>query len=277
LVSSSPAVEWNWEPSVLVGLALLQLGYGLALRTWHRKSPLRAERGDNRRRAALFTLGTLIVGIALLSPLDELGDRFLFSAHMLQHLILLLLGPLLWVIGLPPQLAKRASSNPAVRRALAFLTQPAAAAVIWSLAMWSWHWPTLFDGALQDERVHILEHLTFMAAGVVGWWPAFGPRPAANESRPGLAPVLHMFAFSLSCTALAALLTLSPVVLYTAYAHAPMAFGFTPLADQQLGGLLMWLPGDMLVIGAAILALARWFGSGHERNGSPRTLALEVK
>ncbi|HSB89132.1 MAG TPA: cytochrome c oxidase assembly protein [Anaerolineales bacterium] len=277
MIPSAPFVEWNWEPSILVGLALLLLGYGLALRTLHRGSPRRAERGDNRGRVALFTLGTLIVGMALISPLDELGDHFLFSAHMLQHLILLLLGPLLWVIGLPPDLAERASSNPAARRALAFLTQPASAAVFWSLAMWSWHWPRLFDGALQHERIHILEHLTFMAAGVVGWWPAFGPRPAGTETRAGLAPVLHLFAFSLSCTALAALLTLSPVVLYTAYAHAPMAFGFTPLADQQLGGLLMWLPGDMLVIGAAIHALARWFGASHERHPSLRTLAVEVK
>jgi putative membrane protein len=223
----------------------------------------------------------------LLSPLDELGDRYLFSAHMVQHLVLLLVGPLLWVIGLPPHLAERASSNPVVRRALTYLTQPFTAAVVWSLGMWVWHWPSLFDSALQDERIHILEHLTFMAAGIVGWWPAFGPRPSAAESRPGLAPVLHLFAFSLSCTALAALLTLSPVVLYTAYLHAPMesgftplapmAFGFTPLADQQLGGLLMWLPGDMLVIGAAIHTLARWFGASHEHHGSSRSLALEVK
>ncbi len=124
------------------------------------------------------------------------------------------------------------------------MLNPFTAFLLFNGAMWSWHLPGLYDAALAHEGLHILEHLTFMAAGVIGWMPVLKPRLA--DGMTPLLRLIYLFPGMLSCTALAALITLSSIQLYHFYGNASLGWGLTPLSDQQLGGLAMWLPGDML-------------------------------
>jgi len=250
------SIGWVWEPSVLAGLAVLAIGYSLAVgplrHRWHQAEPVPV------LKQAAFYVGTLSVFVALVSPLDSLADEVLFSAHMVQHLLLMFAAPPLWLLGTPGWLVEKLIPPGQTRQALVWIMHPVSAFIVFSGAMWAWHIPAAYDAALEHEWLHIVEHLVFMAVAVVGWWPVLGWYPEGESlSRP--VKVLYIFAISLPCTALAALITLSPAVLYPFYGSEPLMYGLTPLADQQLGGLLMWLPADMILMGAAVLTLIRWF------------------
>jgi len=249
-------IGWVWEPSVLAGLAVLVIGYALAVGPL-RRHIARAESVPLQQQAAFYA-GTLCVFVALISPLDSVADESLFSAHMVQHLLLMFVAPPLWLLGTPDWLVEKLIPAGQTRQTLPLITHPVSACIVFTGVMWAWHVPAAYDTALAHEWLHIIEHLIFMAIAVIGWWPVLGWYPEEKHlSRP--VKVLYLFAISLPCTALAALITLSPTVLYPFYGNEPLAFGLTPLADQQLGGLLMWLPADMILMGAAVLTLIRWF------------------
>ena len=248
-------LTWAWEPSILIGLAALVGGYALAVgplrRRYHWGAPVPIS------RQAAFYLGMLCVWIALVSPLDALADEYLFSAHMVQHMLLTFVAPPLWLIGTPSWLAEKLVPAP-VRRIMAGVTHPAAAFAIFNGTMWAWHLPRAYDLALEYEGLHVIEHLTFMASAVIGWWPVLG---AFHPNRDAWTPLVRVFYLVLSifpCTALAGLITLAPTRLYTFYANAPEQWGLSPLADQQLGGVLMWIPGDMILLLALTLVFYRW-------------------
>lgn len=247
---------WAWEPSILIGLAALAAAYMLIVGPLRRRfawgSPV------SFLQQAAFYAGLLSVFVALVSPLDYLSDELSFGAHMAQHLLLMFVAPPLWLLGTPDWLVEKLLTVEGICRVYLVLTHPAVALIIFSGTMWVWHVPRIYDAALSYEWLHVVEHLAFMAAAVIGWWPALGYRPhRARLAEPK--QVLYLFAFTMPCTALAALITLSPIVLYPFYGEAPLILGLTPLADQQLGGLLMWLPADMITMAAAITALIRWF------------------
>lgn len=257
------ALGWSWEPSVLLGLAALSIGYGLAV------GPLRGRFGQHLptppARIIAFCAATLFVLLVLVSPLDRLADRFLFSAHMLQHVVLTYIAPPLWLAGLPEWLAGWLVPGKAVRRILAMLTHPVPAFLIFNGAMWLGHIPGPYDAALAHPLVHVVEHLIFMGAALIGWWPVLGKTSISGQalSRPGR--VLYLFASALPCTALSALITLSPILLYPFYGIMPLFWGVTPMLDQQLGGLIMWLPTDIIFAAMAAYTLYEWLGepSGH--------------
>ncbi|MGA9532650.1 MAG: cytochrome c oxidase assembly protein [Anaerolineales bacterium] len=248
-------IGWTWEPSVLAGIALLTLGYFFIGRQLRHRYPGRRWSGWQR---FAFHAGTALVFIGLASPLDALGDHYLFSAHMVQHLLFLLAAPLLWLLGVPSWAANTIFPGGRTGRWIEALTRPAVAGALWVGVMWLWHAPQFYDAALEHEGLHILEHLSFLAVSTLGWWPVFGPTPSEIRDEPNLSQAIYLFFVTLSCTALAAILTLSPTILYSFYAESPRLLGWTPLFDQQLGGLLMWLPGDMVLMGAAISVLIRW-------------------
>ena len=263
-IGPHPDAGWVWDPSVLIGVALLTGGYMLAV------GPLRRRFGWGERvpavRQAAFYLGMLCVFVALCSPLDSLGDEYLFSAHMGQHMLLTFAAPPLWLLGVPGWLVKRLVPKGFTRRAANIITHPVAAFLIFNGIMWCWHLPAAYDLALEHETIHVAEHLMFMAAAVIGWWPVLGPDlPGASRlSEPGQA--LYLFASTFPCTALAAVITLSPVQLYPFYGSASLAYGLPPLLDQTVGGLLMWLPSDMIFMLAAVIVLYVWLDRSGERD-----------
>ena len=240
---------WRLEPSILVGLAGLAAGYAWVT------GLLRQSRGwgpaPSLIRQAAFYLGLLAVFIALCSPLDVLADQYLFSAHMVQHMLLTYVAPPLWLLGLPGWLVERLFHIRPFNQWLARAVSPVAAFLIFNGTMWGWHVPAAYNAALQHEGLHIVEHLSFMTAAVIGWWPVLITTP--DRWLPYPARGFYAFLSTFPCTALAAILTLSTGLLYPFHAAAPRLWDITPLFDQQLGGLLMWLPGDMLFVLAALV------------------------
>ncbi|HET7601014.1 MAG TPA: cytochrome c oxidase assembly protein [Gemmatimonadales bacterium] len=259
---------WSFEPGVVLPLAIVLLPYlaGMA----------RPPRLRGRRRAlrhAAFLAGWLILTLSLVSPLAAMGEA-LFSAHMAQHeLLMVLAAPLLVVArplqtllrGLPPALrraAARALARPLVRRSLHLLALPAVAFVIHSVAVWVWHVPALFDETLHSETVHAAQHLSFFGTAVLFWWALWvGPRGRPNH---GVALFL-VFLIALHTGALSALLFLSSSAFYPAYAASAPLWGLTPLEDQQLGGLIMWVPGGLAYVVAAVAIGAVWLRDSERR------------
>jgi len=161
---------WDWEPTVLIGCAALLVGY------WVEARPVTA-------RVALFVTAVVVMLLALLSPIDTLGDGYLFSAHMLQHLLLVLVVPPLLLLGIPPQVFERLLRWTPADKIERVLGRPLLA---WSLGvgvLWVWHAPALYDLALRYQGVHVLQHLCFLVAATIFWWPVIAPSPSGASCR----------------------------------------------------------------------------------------------
>jgi putative membrane protein len=262
---SAPAVlRWTFEPWIVallaVSLALYVAGY-LRLRTRSKRS-----RGIRARQLAAFVLGWLTLLAALDSPLDALSAA-LFSAHMIQHELMMLVAAPLLVLGRPLPVWLWAFPPPA-RRAIAaavcaqplrglwkMLRLPVVAWLLHATALWAWHMPRLFDAALASPGIHTLQHASFLLSALLFWWVVFGE--GARRHQSGYA-MLSLFTTMVHTGALGALLTLAPGLWYPAYMEPTSALGFDPLQDQQLGGLVMWVPGGLAYLIAALATGARW-------------------
>jgi putative membrane protein len=249
--------HWTLDPWVWTPLLLAHWLYGRGvLRAW-----ARAGRGRIVEcwRVGAFIAGEAMIIVALISPLDALGETLL-SAHMTQHILLTTLAPLLLVLGNPARawiwalpVRWRALARAALVRALVglwrWLTRPMTAVLAHSVALWLWHTPALFDAALLDEGFHALEHLSFFGTALL-FWSAMLRRTTA----PAFAALLVVVMFVQSGL-LGAVLTLAPLPLY-AYGDRPMLWGLSAIEDQQIAGLLMWAPA-----GLVYMAPFAWFAS----------------
>jgi putative membrane protein len=254
------------EPGALLGVAIAALAYGRGVtRLWARAG---RGRGVSSWQVAWFASGLLIVLIALESPLDGLSAA-LFAAHMVQHLLLILVAAPLLVLGTPvlpflwaaPEASRRGLG--ALWKRLNFLEKPAVAFTLHSLALWAWHLPVLYEAALNNRVVHVLEHLSFLGTAILFWFAVLGPGRAAF----GLG-VLLVFALALQSTILGALLAFSPTPWYTAHLTSAARWGLSPLEDQQVAGLVMWIPGGSIYLAAALGLFAAWL---KETNQPART------
>lgn len=247
--------EWEFDPGVIVPLALTALLYARGASRKH---------GVGRWRAACFWSGMTALTLALISPLHALGEE-LFSAHMVQHEILMLIAapllvfsrplvPLLW--GLPYDWRRAAgawSKNACVQRAWRGVTDPLSAWTIHAAAIWIWHWPPFFQATLSSDWVHTAQHLSFLLSGLLFWWSLF-----YAHGRGYGAGVLYVFTTAVHTSILGALLTLTPSVWYPAYEGKTAAWGLAALEDQQLGGLVMWIPGGIVYTALGLYLFARW-------------------
>ena len=169
--------DWSWEPTVVLGIAAAAAAYAIA---WRRgllraDDDVRAWVGTPRTRCWFFGAGLLVGFIALLSPLDTGGDLYLFSLHMVQHLLLMMVAPPLCILGLVGMRPLRASPPGGLRRLWAVLVNPWSATLIFSAVLLVWHVPALYDATLTTEPIHVFEHLSFIAVGVLFWWPIIDP------------------------------------------------------------------------------------------------------
>lgn len=260
---SPQVLDWSFDPIVLAPLAVSGLAYALGLsRLWRAAGP---GRGISLTGVAAFSGGWLVVAAALLTPLDTLGAT-LFSAHMIQHeLLMLAAAPLLvlgrplaaWSWALPERARKRLPSLLALRWIAgpwALVTAPVAAWVLHAVVLWLWHVPRFFEAALVSEAVHTLQHASFLAAALLFWWATLATtrRPEAHAGT-----VLLLFTTMLHTGALGALLTFSDTIWYPLYGTRATTFGLTALEDQQLGGLIMWVPGGTVYLVAGLALLGR--------------------
>jgi putative membrane protein len=245
-------MTWPLDPTVYLGLVVLFLGHA-----W-----LAGTVADAQRKHSLyFGLGLLTLWVALETPLDTISDHYLDSAHMLQHVLLGFVAPPLMLLGLSPQMVGRLVRVPGAR----FITEPVPAQVIAGLVMIVWHLPPLYDATLSSEDLHIVEHLTFITAGVVLYWPIIEATSAHARWRmsPG-AKLLYMLVATLPQDGVALALLFSRVPFYDYYTHAPRLIGsLTPLIDQTIAGAVLMIVGKATLAVAAIAVFFRWFGSEH--------------
>ena len=255
--------HWDLHPSVVIGLVLLG---GLYVH-W-------GGLGAPRRRVASFAAALVVMGLALNGPLHDLSDRYLFSAHMVQHLVLTLVFPPLLLYGTPAWVVRPLLRSHAVSSLARWATRPLIAGAIFSAPMTLWHFPQFYEAALEHHGLHIVQHLVFIATAVIMWWPVLSPVPELPRA-PYITQLLYLFALGLPMSLAGALITLSDSVLYPFYATAPRVWGLAPLVDQQLGGLLMWVVATIYLWVAASVVWFRW--SAREESGdAERAVPLEA-
>lgn len=256
--------QWDLEPSVIIGLLAVSAWY-LYLCGYRLRLTTGVSRGAGRRvgtgvQLALFFTSIAALGLALLSPLDYISDEYLFSAHMIQHLVLAALFPPLFLLSLPEEIVAPIFRKPGITKICRWITFPAVAFLIFNVDVTIWHLPTLYDLTLRSESVHIFEHMTFIVAGVIVWWPVLSP---IRSQRLGFGlQELYLFANLFPMMALGIFFSFWQYPLYTPYVTAPRLWGISALTDQQLGGLIMWMPGDAPFLLAMAAILVRWFDRG---------------
>jgi putative membrane protein len=212
------------------------------------------------RRSGYFAGGIVVFLLTLLSPLNRLADGYLFSAHMVQHILLLLVVPALLLLGLPR------SVSLALRPRL--LDRPFMGWCAGVGAMWLWHAPALCNAAVSSRPVHALQTASLLLLGGLFWRHILAPREGERLSPPGA--VFYLFSACVACSVLGIILTFSPVTvcsIYTMHPEDPLGmlptiragWGFTPERDQQIGGLLMWVPMCLVYLSAIFAQLASWF------------------
>jgi cytochrome c oxidase assembly factor CtaG len=255
---------WSYEPAVIAGLALTGWLFFRGVRAVWRG----AGRGHGVQlwEAASFGAGWLLLVVALVSPLHRLGE-VLFSAHMAQHELLMAAAAPLLVLGrpvvaflwaLPISWRKAAGSWSArapVRRVWGTITRPLVAWTLHAVAIWLWHAPPLFQATLASDAVHTLQHLSFLGTGLLFWWSLFRGR----EGRLGApSAVVYLFTTAVHTSLLGALLTFSSRLWYPLYASSTATWGLTPLDDQQLAGVIMWVPAGLAYLIATLAIAGSW-------------------
>jgi putative membrane protein len=257
------ARAWSFEPLVVISLAISALLFAIGLRRlW--------PRSIRSWEALCFGLGWLALFVALVSPVHAWG-RVLFSAHMTQHEVLMLVAAPLLVLGRPliaflwalPLNWSRSLGNVAkigwVNRIWHTVTIPLVAWLVHAIALWVWHIPVLFEAVLRYESVHTAQHLSFLISALLFWWALIhGPQGAMGYG----AAVLYVFTTSVHSGVLGALITVAGSVWYPTYVGS---WGLTPLEDQQLGGLIMWIPASLVYVIAGLALFAGWLRESDKR------------
>lgn len=276
---------WSLNPLIIVGVLLLGGLYAIG---WGRL--------QSRARASLlpswrvwcYAASLIILWLALLSPIGTLADYFLF-AHMIEHLLLIMLVPPLFLLGAPllvviwafpyntrRKLGQRFAKGGTPRRILDTLTQPPIAAGIYLATLAVWHLPPLYDLAQGTSVIHEVEHLFFLTAGVLYWWPLI--HPAGGRRRLGYGPAFVYLAPSyVEQTVLGAALTFAPAPIYAYYASGVSAWHLSPIADQQLAGVIMWVAGGIILTMQAAVVFIAWFYEQERQEARERVALLAAQ
>jgi putative membrane protein len=247
---------WTYDPGIIIPLAFTAILYALGARH---------SRGVSRIQFVCFWSGWTFLFLSLLSPLHPLGE-VLFSAHMAQHELLMLaaapllvlsrpLVPMLW--GLPINCRRvlgQWSKRSAPQRVWGMVTLPLSAWSIHAVALWAWHAPPLFQATIESEWIHSAQHLSFLGSALLFWWSLFYGRGRSSYG----AGVLYLFTTAVHTSILGALLTFSRTIWYPSYLQTTELWGMSPLEDQQVGGLIMWIPAGLVYLGAGLWMLALW-------------------
>jgi putative membrane protein len=263
---SLPSVPWSWEPSIVLPLVVLFGVYTVGL---FRRGNIHTLRW----RHASFYAGWLTLILALVSPIHELGEQ-LFSAHMLQHEILILVSAplisaahpgatMLWAFA-PRHRVNLGGWIHAVEHStlIAFLTRPLVAWLLEAATLWIWHIPALYQATLTSDWIHAAQHLSFFVTAVLFWSALYGVGRSAMSYG---AATFYVFGTTAHCSALGALLTFSTVLWYPAYQQTTQSWGLSPLQDQQLGGVIMWVPSGLVFVVIGLALFAKWLRESEDR------------
>jgi putative membrane protein len=256
---------WDWNPWLIAVCIAAVVTYGALFGL-----------GSPRRLAWLLG-GLAILALTMASPIDALADGYLFSAHMLQHLLLLLIVPALVLLSLPPSGVAKNFHHAGLRWVARALQVPPIPWLLGVGGMWLWHAPALCNAAVANPWVHLVQSVSLVLMGTAFWWPIFGPW--TQQRLAPLLGVLYLFSACVGCTILGIIITFAPVGVCSRYEHPvdrlgimPLIqnqWGLTPDKDQQLGGLLMWVPACLIYLTGVFSLLVRWYSAADEQSPSP--------
>ncbi len=246
----APKITWSFEPAVLLGVLIAGAVY---LRWWRAARASDQPHPPGVGRLALFAGGVVAILVALVSPIDVLGEQ-LMVMHMVQHILLLDIAPILLILGLTKVLLRPATRRlQLVERRAGFVAHPAFAVLAYAGFMWLWHIPAMYDLALRHSNIHTLEHACFFAAGTLYWWHLASPI-RSRMRLGGMGPVGYMVSTKLLVGILGIVLAFAPTAIYPFYAHHPHYWGLSPREDQNMAGLVMALE-QSIVMGIALVVL----------------------
>lgn len=256
-----------FPPSVMIGLAVLATLYALAARLGSRRvAP----------RQALAFAGALLTIWISLGPLDALADRRFFTIHMLEHSLLTLVMPPLLLLGMPEWMLRPWLLSRPLAPLARLLTNPVIAFALANIVLAVAHVGPVFDRMVRDEPFHVFIHLSFMATATLMWWPLLSPLPEMPRL-PYPAQIFYLFIMMIPMAAIAAPITLAPRVLYPWYLEGPHPAGISPLSDQVLGGVLMWVGDGIYIMCVFTLIFYRWSQRDDRDRPLVRASSAELK
>ena len=250
-------LKWSIHPSTVVGLLVLAAIYVLRARLGGPGNTV-----SGARKLSFFA-ALFVIFASLNGPIHDLSDNYLFSGHMVQHLLLTMLMPPLLIFGTPGWMLRPLLRNRAIRAVATRLTRPIACFLIFNIVIAGWHLPPLYNAAMENHDINILEHLMFMAAAVLMWWPLTSQLPELPRlSYPG--QMLYCFLMMIPMSVVAVYITMADRVLYPFYSSAPRIMKLSPMEDQLLGGLIMWVPGGILFMIIMSVVFFKWAMRGED-------------
>jgi putative membrane protein len=258
--------SWQADPGVVAGLVALGAVYTAAT-LWRKR--LHPDARVEPLKAASFGGALVVLLGALTGPIHDLSDYYLFSAHMVQHMLLVFAMPPLLLYGTPGWMLRPLLRDARLVRLGRALTRPAGAFATFNVVLVAWHLPPLYNLAMEQHPLHILGHLAMMAASVILWWPVLSPLDELPRA-PYPIQMLYLFVVGLPMVMVAIFISMADAVLYSYYAAAPRVWPqLTPRADQHLGGLIMWIPGGMVFLTAISVVFFRWQSAGGDDHAVP--------
>lgn len=290
-------LSWDWKIEVIVVLALAGTLYSRGWWQLRQRSRGQARRyyrtARSRWRLAVtwrlvaYWVGLLAVALALLSPIDALGQQ-LFFMHMVQHLLLIMIAPPLLLIanplpfilwGLPAAWRRKVGGlfslalhrESGFRRGLRAATQPGIIWMVWVISLIGWHDPSLYNAALRYEWVHNVEHLSFFIASMLLWWHLTGAGPRVHKQFGLLGRIGLVLSVVPPNMLTGVVLAFAEQGYYSYYSAVPRLWGFDVLMDQQLGGVIMWVPGSMMYIVAALILIGRFLSEEDRKPQLPES------
>jgi putative membrane protein len=256
-----PRIHWFADPAVLAPLALMVVIYVRRFREVRRED---GPRGATGWHALAFAGAVLALLGALVSPIDGLGEDYLFSAHMLQHVLLGDIAPLLLLLSLSRVILRPVTRRlMRVERALGPLASPLTAIFLWLGTMYVWHVPALYDAAIEHPLVHVLEHLSFLTAGIALWWPLVQPIPM-RRALTGLQPLGYIAAAKGGLAALGLFLAWSSTAHYPWYEDAPRIWGLSPVEDQNVAGVIMMVEQSLTLVLVMVWVFVRMLSQSEQ-------------
>ena len=247
--------EWKVYSQFMVGWLLMGATYFLLIGPFRGRFPGSAPvPGKN---VASFSFAMALMFVALQGPLHELSDFFLFSAHMVQHLVLILIMPPFLLYGLPDWMLRPAIKIRPIGALARLVTFPIVAFALNNTIFLAWHFPGPYDLMMRNHDVHVAMHLMIMVTGTIMWWPVMSPLKELPRIAAPL-QMVYLFVLGIPMMVSAALITFSENELYRWYVEAPRLFAISPLDDQRLGGVIMWVPGGLMLWIAITVVYFRW-------------------
>ena len=252
--ATDPQLYWLPTPAVLAPIGLLIFVYVRRFRAARREE---GGRGAGWPQALAFAGGILALLAAMASPIDGLGEDYLFSAHMVQHVLLGDIAPALLLLSLSRVIMRPATRRlHKIERKLGPFASPWTGIALWLIFMYGWHIPALYDAALENPFVHFLEHVTFFTAGVCVWWPLIQPVPMRRPLK-GFQTVAYIGSAKFGLAALGLYLTWSTTAFYPYYETVPRIWGLSAVADQNVGGAIMMVEQSITFVIALVFLFSR--------------------